>query len=112
MDAQPSRLHVEVQGRALILDGVLDSHTADRLAEELDRLGADGDIDLDLSQVSFVDSSGLRAVLASNGQLAAAGHELRLVAPQEPVRRLLAITNLDAHLCIVDESDVGRAGRR
>jgi anti-anti-sigma factor len=110
MDAQPSRLHVEVQGRALTLDGVLDSHTADTLDETLLRLGDDGDVDLDVSEVSFVDSSGLRAILAANGRLAAAGHELRLVAPREPVRRLLVITNLDAHLCIVD-ADSGRAGR-
>jgi anti-anti-sigma factor len=112
MDSQPSRLHVEVQGRALRLDGVLDSHTADQLDDTLVRLGDEGDVDLDFSAVSFVDSSGLRAILAANGRLTAAGHELRLVAPQDPVRRLLAITNLDAHLCVVDDTGVGRAGTR
>lgn len=112
MDPQPSRLHVELQGRALTLDGVLDSHTADRLDETLVHLGEEGDVELDFSAVTFVDSSGLRAVLAANGRLSGAGHELRLVALQEPVRRLLAITNLDAHLCVVDEPGVGRAGRR
>ncbi|MFN3216257.1 MAG: STAS domain-containing protein [Acidimicrobiales bacterium] len=112
MDPQPSRLHVEVQGRALALDGVLDSHTADRLDETLERLGDDGDVDVDFSAVTFVDSSGLRAILAANGRLSAVGHELRLVAPQEPVRRLLAITNLDAYLRVVEDPGLGRAGRR
>jgi anti-anti-sigma factor len=112
MDSQPSRLHVELQGRALTLDGVLDSHTADQLDETLERLGEHGDVDLDFSAVTFVDSSGLRAILAANGRLSAVGHELRLVALQEPVLRLLAITNLDAHLCVVDDPGVGRAGKR
>jgi anti-sigma B factor antagonist len=112
MDPQPSRLQVEVQGRALTLDGVIDSHTADELDETLQRLGEDGDVELDFSEVTFVDSSGLRAILAANGRLSVAGHELRLVALQEPVRRLLEITNLDAHLCVVDDTGAGRAGTR
>jgi anti-anti-sigma factor len=112
MDPEPSRLQIEVQGRALTLDGVIDSHTADELDNSLERLGEQGDVDVDLSDVNFVDSSGLRAILAANGRLAAAGHELRLRGLQEPVRRLLVITNLDAHLCIVDDTGVGRAGRR
>lgn len=112
MDSQPSRLQVEVQGRALMLDGVIDSHTADQLDETLVRIGDTGDVELDLSAVTFVDSSGLRAIVAANGRLTEAGLELRLLAPQEPVRRLLAITNLDTHLRVVDDTGMGRARSR
>lgn len=112
MDPEPSRLHVDAQGRTLFLDGVIDSHTADDLDETLVRIGEAGAIALDLSAVTFIDSSGLRTILAAHARLADADQELVLVAPREPVRRLLAITNLDLHLRVVDGAGTGPAGSR
>ncbi len=50
---------------------------------------------LDLSQVSYVDSAGLSALLLAERQQSAHGGDLRLVGVNENVRSLLRITQLD-----------------
>lgn len=47
---------------------------------------------IDLSQVSFVDSSGLRCLIAASQRAANRGQRVRLVAPTPVVTRLLEIT--------------------
>lgn len=47
---------------------------------------------LDLSDVEFVDSTGLRSLLAASRRCEAAGRRLVLVDPSAAVRRLLDIT--------------------
>lgn len=84
------------------LAGELDPHSADALADALDGLapgegGAGGGLErvvLDLSGIEFIDSSGLRVVLAARERLAAEGAALVLRAPSEAVHRLLEITDL------------------
>ena len=103
MDAQPSRLDViaDGPGRLLTLDGVIDSHTAPTLDDRFTDLGTDGDVTIDLAGVDFVDSSGLRSIVAAHSRLDAAGSRLYLRAASEPVQRLLMITKLDAHLNVL-----------
>lgn len=50
---------------------------------------------LDLSAVTFLDSSGLAVLLAARQRLADAGGPLVLHHPSPPVRRLLAVTGVD-----------------
>ena len=100
----PSRLVVDehVAERRLVLHGDVDSHTTDLLSSHLDALGtADGDVTLDLTDVAFIDSSGLRVVVSAHQASAEAGHRLVLVAPSSAVQRLLEITGLQEHLNII-----------
>lgn len=60
-------------------------------------------VHVDLSSVRFIDSSGLRVLLASHAELAAVGRRLEIVRPSGPVRRLLELTALDRHLHVVEE---------
>jgi anti-anti-sigma factor len=50
---------------------------------------------LDLSQVSFCDSTGLGVMVQVRQRVVEVGGWLRLAGPTEPVRRALEITNLD-----------------
>lgn len=47
---------------------------------------------LDLSQLTFMDSTGLRALIAANELCAQHGRELSLTGATGPVRRLLELT--------------------
>jgi anti-anti-sigma factor len=53
-----------------------------------------------MSETSFLDSSGLRAILTTNRRLAADDGTLVLRAPSEPVTRLLEITGLGEHFTV------------
>jgi len=51
-------------------------------------------VTLDMSEVSFMDSTGLRSVLTIREAALAAGGSLVLSRPSEPVRRLLDVSGL------------------
>ncbi|MBA2337973.1 MAG: STAS domain-containing protein [Acidimicrobiia bacterium] len=72
------------------------------LAEAID---SGGDVILDLSEVGFMDSTGLRAILAAEKRLAADGHRLALVVTDGPVHRLLEVTALESHFPLFDSVD-------
>lgn len=87
----------------IALSGELDPHTAPLLQREIDGVLTEGtDLVLDLSQLGFVDSSGLRVLISAQHQLADHGGTLVLRSPSETVRRLLEITGLVDHITISD----------
>jgi len=99
MTVQPSHLDIgSGDERTLMLVGVVDSHTAPKLQDQLDSLGIDDDISLDVTGVEFIDSSGLRVIVAAHTALDAVGNALVLVGSSDPVDRLLEITGLAEHL--------------
>lgn len=80
--------------------GELDMHSAPRLRKTFDDLTAareshDRPVQLDLGGISFMDSSGLSALIAVHKQVRAAGGVLELHHAGEPVRRMLAVTGMD-----------------
>lgn len=88
----------------IALSGELDPHTAPLLQREIDGVITEGsDLVLDLSQLGFVDSSGLRVLISAQQQLADHGGTLVVRAPSETVRRLLEITGLVDHITISDD---------
>jgi anti-anti-sigma factor len=64
-------------------------------------------VDLDVSEVSFVDSRGLRAILRAKSFLAGRNCEFRLLRPTEQLLRLIELAGVAEHLTVV--SDDGRA---
>jgi anti-anti-sigma factor len=77
--------------------GEIDSSNCAELQDELLRLAAaDGDrsCTLDLSAVSFMDSSGLRALLLGQKAMTSAGKRMVIAGVSDNVRRLLEITGL------------------
>lgn len=75
------------------------------LAADVIRAAAEEAIDagcatlsLDLAEVTFIDSQGLKAILEARQSLRDAGAALVLEHPPVAVRRLLSITSLDGLL--------------
>ena len=64
---------------------------------------------VDLTGTSFIDSSGLGALIGGLKQARSRGGDLRIAAPSEQVRMVLGLTNLDRVLKPYD--DVDEAGR-
>lgn len=85
----------------VVVDGQIDAHTAPDLDAVLLGLPGDASASVDLSSVTFIDSSGLRVLVRAEKRLAGGGGGLTIVRPSEPVRRLLEITGLAAELSIV-----------
>ena len=78
--------------------GEVDIGNADRLRRALDT-ARDGDapeIWLDLTDMTFIDCRGLRALRDLRAALGERDRRLVLVSPAEPVRRLLALTGCDS----------------
>jgi anti-anti-sigma factor len=86
-----------VNRKGLRLAGELDLATAPRLTEALlDFASSEGDVHLDLGGVSFLDSSGLRVILAlarSRGDTAS----VVLLDPSAVILRIFEIMGIDEH---------------
>lgn len=81
----------------LRLAGEIDPHTVSALTDALAPPLTDpavSELVLDLAGVSFIDSSGLRALISADVELAARNASLVLRSPSESTRRLLEITDL------------------
>jgi len=56
--------------------------------------------EIDLSDVVFMDSSGLQALVSLNNRAEERGLELALVSPSVPVSRILQLTGLESQFVI------------
>jgi anti-anti-sigma factor len=82
--------------QVLAIRGEIDLSSAARLAQELASLLVDeGDtVRIDLSEVTFLDSSGVRELLLANRQAVASGTQLRLANPSAQCRRVLEMSGV------------------
>jgi anti-sigma B factor antagonist len=79
------------------LVGEIDAHTAPHLASHFDPLPSEvrDVLVLDMSDVSFMDSSGLRVLIELNQRAGEAGVGLTVRSPSRAVARLIEISGLD-----------------
>ena len=75
------------------LTGEVDMANAEALGERLVQL-SDQTVVVDLSGLSFIDSSGIAALIVARNQAKANGHKLVLTRPQSNVRRVFGFTGL------------------
>jgi anti-anti-sigma factor len=96
---QPATLSVTVdrEGATAIVTvrGEIDLESSSELTAALAGLEAPGDVDVDLADVTYIDSSGLRALLTARDAASAAGGRLRVSATSSIVARLIEITGTD-----------------
>ena len=80
----------------LVVSGELDTLGAERLLARLDRLLGQGhrSVVLDLSAVTFCDSSGISALVRGHARASAAAGRLRLSAASPQVTRVLEVSGL------------------
>jgi anti-sigma B factor antagonist len=80
----------------LRLDGELDLATAPLLKEALVDLGSKREVHLDLALLTFLDSSGVHAIVAL-AQSLDGNRSVVLVNPSTAIMRCLEITGIDKH---------------
>ena len=89
------------------LDGELDLATAPALEGLLREVERDRwpTVLLDLRQLSFIDSSGIRALLTANDRIGRRGGRMLVRHPSRAVRRTLAAIGADSILDVADGVD-------
>lgn len=60
---------------------------------------------LDLREVTFLDSTGLRTITSADHRAREAGRELRIVRGAEQIQKLLYLTGMDKILPLVDDPE-------
>lgn len=81
--------------RTVRLIGELDASNAEALLDDLGpKLGEGSTLTLDLTELSFVDSMGLRSILRAAAALGTGGR-LILYGPQRPVARTFELVGLE-----------------
>jgi anti-sigma B factor antagonist len=88
----------------LAVKGEVDLYTAPSLKERIADLVAGGQtrIAVDLAGVEFMDSTGLGVLIGALKRCKDGGGSLSLVAPRDPVVKVLSITGLDKVFAIHD----------
>jgi anti-sigma B factor antagonist len=97
-----------VEGALLVTaTGELDLAAAPRLATVLSMAtaGAEPCVVLDLTEVDFIDSTALGAIMHASTEAEASGKSMLVVALEGPVRRLLEITNLTGRFRVYSSRD-------
>ena len=99
-----------VWGRNLVARpvGELDLAVADRFRAELEHYLAVGGVRtlvLNLSRVSFIDSSGLGVILGRYRYLRSLGGQVAIVRPSPPVNRLLELAGLHRLMRFYDSEE-------
>jgi anti-sigma B factor antagonist len=100
---------------ALSLHGELDQATVPALHAAADPLVEDGEISvlMDLSDCSFIDSSGLAAFVVIRERVTATpGRGFAICCPDSQVRRLLELTGLDRAMGLAKSRDEAIASLR
>jgi anti-sigma B factor antagonist len=94
------------------VEGEIDVATAPQLGDRLRVLESDGTatVVVDLSRVSFLDSTALGVLVASFKRLREGGGELRIVAQEPRILRVFEITDLDRVLAIYPTPEAAAAG--
>lgn len=96
-----------VDGRAVVdVRGDVDLMSADRLRQALAQaVAVSPHVTVDLTEVGFIDSSGLSALVWGHRQAEEAGGSLQLRRPSPMLRRLLELTRLETILTIDEDDD-------
>jgi anti-anti-sigma factor len=90
---------------ALRLAGELDASTVpvyERLLDTAD--GLDRDVVVEADELTFIDSSGLHALLTTQRRVEGSGHRVVLRRPSRRLRRLLELTDT-VHLFELDDPE-------
>jgi anti-anti-sigma factor len=100
-------LQTESEGNSALvrIRGDLDLQVAQQVADELTRVESSGPdpLVLDLSSLSFMDSSGMGVIAAAHARAVEAGRRFLIVDPPPGVRRAFEMSGLDEVITIVDD---------
>lgn len=97
-----TQLDIEAVDHGFVLTGEIDAHTAPLLDEALGERMDSGAVttQLDMSGVTFMDSSGLRVVIARTQGARSSGGDLVLASMTPTVHKLIEVSGLRDHLSV------------
>jgi anti-sigma B factor antagonist len=109
----PAEEHLQIDVRqdhdmvVLRLVGELDLAGAPLLQSEIDsdEVGGAAAVVLDLRELRFIDSTGLRVIFSAHARSLERGQQFAVTNGSEQVRRLLSITRVGEHVRIVDSPE-------
>jgi anti-sigma B factor antagonist len=106
VSSSPFEVTIEERDGAVhvALSGELDISTAQQLEDDLRRVEAERPelIVLDLRELAFMDSTGLRLLILADQRAKEEGRRLAIGRGNEMIQRVLHLTRLDERLEIVD----------
>jgi anti-sigma B factor antagonist len=102
--------HLQIDSRregdmvVVVLQGELDLASAPQFESEIDgpEVGSGTTVVVDLDELRFIDSTGLRLIFAASARAQERGQQFAVTRGSEQVQRLLSITRVDEHLRVVD----------
>jgi anti-sigma B factor antagonist len=97
MSEMGSQLEISTTADGWKLSGEVDAHTAPSLATAMAELPASV-VTVDMSEVSFMDSSGLRVLMDATTRARDGGGDLVVARPSAAVARLVEISGLGEQL--------------
>ena len=99
----------DIRGVLIELSGELDLAGAPEVDGVLSTVEAERPslVVVDLSRLTFIDSSGLNLLVGVDARLRDRGVRLRIVRGRAQIARLLALTGTDRHLPLVDRVPTG-----
>jgi anti-sigma B factor antagonist len=91
----------------VVLTGELDIASSETLEKQLAAVEDTSPeaLVLDLRAVEFIDSTGLRTLIAADERARSAGRRLLIARGPGAVERLLVVTQLDQRLELIDDPD-------
>jgi anti-sigma B factor antagonist len=94
------------EGVLLALQGELDLASAPVLEARLRAADVEehSDVALDLTELRFVDATGLKVILGAHRRAAWRGGRVKLLNPSSDIRRLLSLTALDLTIDVTPDS--------
>lgn len=98
----------------VMLEGDIDHHNARQLRGKIDTkmfIMRPDELVLDLSQVSFMDSSGLGLILGRYSRATELGIGFRVVNPTPEIRRILDLAGTE-RLIIIDNTSIRKGDKR
>lgn len=96
-----TELSIAATETGVVLAGEIDAHTAPELERALnDGLQRMPTLRVDMRDVTFMDSSGLRVLIGVTNTARDPGGDLVIVEPTVVIRRLVEISGLQEHLTI------------
>ena len=93
----------------VVVSGELDLATVPRLSATVAEHSDAGLLVLDLTAVTFIDSTGVRVLIETDRCCVASGSRLVVLAGDGPVRRLLDLCELDGRLALATDHPASAA---
>lgn len=85
--------------------GDIDLSNAHELRDALEQFGTPRAIAIDMTNLLFIDSTGLNALAQYGRSILESGNDIYVIVTRPPLRKLFEITNLDQHFTVLKSLD-------